>query len=135
MSLRELNYGQGARWVLARCPEKTTASDVSAALQALAHAAARAEADCAVEGLFPGTALEVLLSRDLDKKDSSLPPLPVKVELAAMQAIGEAITHEMRESETKILTLRVDGCGEIVVFHPEMRETVLLGARTTLLNA
>ena len=86
MSLRELNYSQGAQWVQARCTEKTTDSEVSTALQALAHAAARADADCAVEGLFPGSALEVLLSRDLDGKDPSLPPLPVKVELAAMRA-------------------------------------------------
>lgn len=135
MSLRELNYSQGAQWVQARCTKKTTDSEVSTALQALAHAAARADADCAVEGLFPGSALEVLLSRDLDGKDPSLPPLPVKVELAAMRAIGEAITREMGDAGTKLLTLRVDGCGEIVVFQPEMRETVLLGTRTTLLTA
>ena len=135
MSLRELNYSQGAQWVQARCTEKTTDSEVSTALQALAHAAARADADCAVEGLFPGSALEVLLSRDLDGKDPSLQPLPVMVELAAMRAIGEAITREMGDAGTKLLTLRVDGCGEIVVFQPEMRETVLLGTRTTLLTA
>ena len=135
MSLRELNYAQGAQWVQARCVEKPTDAEVSAALQALAHAAARADSDCAVEGLFPGSALEVLLSRDLEGKDPSLPPLPVKVELAAMRAIGEAIVREMGETGTKLLTLRVEGCGEIVVFQPEMRETVLLGTRTTLLDA
>ncbi len=135
MSLRELNYAMGTQWVQTRCAEKTTASEVSAALQALAHAAARADADCAVEGLFPDSTLEVLLSRDLDSKDLSIPPLPEKVALSAMRAIGEAITHEMQATATKLLTLRVDGCGEIVVFLPEMRETVLLGARTTLLDA
>ncbi|MFA7531749.1 MAG: hypothetical protein WCY98_08720 [Castellaniella sp.] len=135
MSLRELNYSQGAQWVQARCTEKTTDSEVSTALQALAHAAARADADCAVEGLFPGSTLEVLLSRDLDSKDPNIPPLPVKVELTAMRAIGEAIMKEMQATATKLLTLRVDGCGEIVVFLPEMRETVLLGTRTTLLDA
>ena len=93
------------------------------------------EADCAVEGLFPGSGLEVLLSRDLDGQAPSLPPLPVKVELDAMRAIGEAITKEMQASGTKLLTLNVQGCGEIVVFKPEMRETVLLGTRTTLLGA
>lgn len=135
MSLRELNYSQGAQWVQARCTVKTTDSEVSTALQALAHAAARADADCAVEGLFPGSTLEVLLSRDLDSKDPNIPPLPVKVELTAMRAIGEAIMKEMQATATKLLTLRVDGCGEIVVFLPEMRETVLLGTRTTLLDA
>ena len=135
MSLRELNYAQGAQWVQARCVEKPTDAEVSAALQALAHAAARAQADCAVEGLFPGSTLEVLLSRDLDSKDPNIPPLPVKVELTAMRAIGEAIMKEMQATATKLLTLRVDGCGEIVVFLPEMRETVLLGTRTTLLDA
>lgn len=50
MPLRELNYAK-----------------------ALAHAAAHADADCAVEGL---------------------PPLPVKVELAAMRAIGQAIVRD-----------------------------------------
>ena len=135
MSLRELNYSQGAQWVQARCVEKPTDAEVSAALQALAHAAARAQADCAVEGLFPDSTLEVLLSRDLDNKDPSIPPLPEKVELSAMRAIGEAITKEMQATATKLLTLRMEGCGEIVVFLPEMRETVLLGTRTTLLDA
>ena len=135
MSLRELNYAQGAQWVQARCVEKPTDAEVSAALQALAHAAARAQADCAVEGLFPDSTLEVLLSRDLDNKDPSIPPLPEKVELSAMRAIGEAITKEMQATATKLLTLRMDGYGEIVVFMPEMRETVLLGTRTTLLDA
>ncbi len=135
MSLRELNYAQGAQWVQARCVEKPTDDEVSAALQALAHAAARAQADCAVEGLFPDSTLEVLLSRDLDNKDPSIPPLPEKVELSAMRAIGEAITKEMQATATKLLTLRMEGCGEIVVFLPEMRETVLLGTRTTLLDA
>ncbi len=135
MSLRELNYAQGAQWVQARCVEKPTDAEVSAALQALAHAAARAQADCAVEGLFPDSTLEVLLSRDLDNKDPSIPPLPEKVELSAMRAIGEAITKEMQATATKLLTLRMEGCGEIVVFLPEMRETVLLGTRTTLLDA
>ena len=91
MSLRELNYPQAASWVRDRCTTKTSESEVSAALHSLAHAAARAEADCAVEGLFPGSGLEVLLSRDLDGQAPSLPPLPVKVELDAMRAIGEAI--------------------------------------------
>lgn len=134
MSLRELNYSLCAQWVQARCTEKTTSTEVSTALQALAHAAARADADCAVEGLFPDSTLEALLSRDLDGKDQSLPPLPVKVELSAMRAIGEAIVREMQNKGTKLLTLSVDGCGEIVVFQPEMRETVLLGTRTTLLS-
>ena len=135
MSLRELNYPQAASWVRDRCTTKTSESEVSAALHSLAHAAARAEADCAVEGLFPGSGLEVLLSRDLDGQAPSLPPLPVKVELDAMRAIGEAITKEMQASGTKLLTLNVQGCGEIVVFKPEMRETVLSGTRTTLLGA
>ena len=135
MSLRELNYAQGAQWGQARCVVKPTDAEVSAALQALAHAAARAQADCAVEGLFPDSTLEVLLSRDLDNKDPSIPPLPEKVELSAMRAIGEAITKEMQATATKLLTLRMEGCGEIVVFLPEMRETVLLGTRTTLLDA
>lgn len=114
MPLRELNYAK-----------------------ALAHAAVHADADCAVEGLFPDSPLEVLLSRDLEveSRSPSLPPLPVKVELAAMRAIGQAIVREMGETGTKLLTLRVDGYGEIVVFQPEIRETVLLGTRTTLLNA
>lgn len=135
MTLRELNYTLGAQWVQARCVAKIAEHEISAALQALAHTAAIAQTDCAVEGLFPDSDLQVLLSQDLDCKDKTPPPLPAKVELSAMRAIGEAIDRGMKDSNTRIMSLNVDGYGEIVVFHPEVRDTVLLGARTTVLSA
>lgn len=136
MSLRELNYAQAAQWIQSRCTEKATTDQLIAAMHALAHAAARAEADCAIAELFPGFKLEVLFSRDLEASIQSdgLPPVPVKVELTALQAIGQAVSSEMLIQSKPLLTFSVSGCGEIVVFQPEARETVLLATRTTLLN-
>lgn len=51
-----------------------------------------------------------------------------------MQAIGQAIEREMANTNTKLLTLSAPGA-EIVVYQPAMRDAVLLGTRTTLLNA
>lgn len=133
MSLRELDYEGVARWVQSRCAQASH-EEVLSALHALAHAAARADADCALEGLFPGSSLEVLLSRDPKQGLSSPPPLPIKVEHQAMQAIGQAIEREMANTNTKLLTLSAPGA-EIVVYQPAMRDAVLLGTRTTLLNA
>lgn len=137
MPLQELNYTDGAQWVLARSAMKVSNVEIYAALQALAHSAAQAKADCAVGGLFPGSTLEVLLTRDLDVDAARLdaPPLPAHVDASAMRAIGEAITRELKQSGKKLLTVRVEGFGEVVVFPPEMSETVLLGTKTTLLNA
>ena len=56
MLLRELNYSQGTQWVQTRCSEKTTSSEVSTALQALAHAAARADANMTDESQAIATA-------------------------------------------------------------------------------
>lgn len=136
-SLQELNYTDGARWVLARSTIQVPSAEIYSALQLLAHSAAKARADCAVGGLFPGSTLEVVLSRDLDADHDGedAPPLPRHVEVDAMRAIGEAITQEMHRTGKKLLTLRVDGFGEVVVFPPEMSETVLLGTKTTVLNA
>lgn len=137
MPLQELNYTDGARWVLARSTTQVASGEIYAALQLLAHSAAKAREDCAVGGLFPGSTLEVLLTRDLDAdadgQDS--PPLPASVDVAAMRAIGEAITKEMHDSGKKLMTMRVEGFGEVVVFPPEMSETVLLGTKTTVLSA
>lgn len=72
MSLRELNYEGVARWVQSRCAQAS--HEVLSALHALAHAAARADADCALEGLFPGSSLEVLLSHDPKQGLSSPSP-------------------------------------------------------------
>ncbi|MGP1692253.1 MAG: hypothetical protein ACTS6O_07080 [Giesbergeria sp.] len=136
MPLQELNYTDGAQWVLARSAIKVSNVEIYAALQALAYSAAQARADCAVGGLFPGSTLEVLLTRDLDAEHRlEVPALPAHVDASAMRAIGEAITREMKDTGKKLLTLRVEGFGEVVVFPPEMSETVLLGTKTTLLNA
>lgn len=136
MPLQELNYTDGAQWVLARSAIKVSNVEIYAALQALAYSAAQARADCAVGGLFPGSTLEVLLTRDLDAEYRlEVPALPAHVDASAMRAIGEAITQEMKDTGKKLLTLRVEGFGEVVVFPPEMSETVLLGTKTTLLNA
>lgn len=136
MSLRELNYPTGAQWVLARCTEKTTLEDVTAALHALANAAAEAEADCALDGLFPGSRLEVLYSRNAEGARDPVPPAaPDSVEPAAMRAIGEAITKEMVTTGKRLLTMSVSGYGEITVFPPELRSTVLMGLQTTLLDS
>lgn len=62
------------------------------------------------------------------------PPLPIKVEHQAMQAIGKAIEREMESTNTKLMTLHAPGA-EVVVYQPAMRDAVLLGTRTTLLNA
>ena len=133
MSLQELNYEDAARWVQSRCAQASH-EEVLSALQALAHAAARADADCALEGLFPGSRLEVLLSRDLKQGLQHPPPLPIKVEHHAMQAIGKAIEREMESTNTKLMTLHAPGA-EVVVYQPAMRDAVLLGTRTTLLSA
>lgn len=135
MTLHELNYEAAARWVVARCTTNTTLAAVSQALKALGLVAAATQADSAVEGLFPGSSLEVLVSRvavSLSERSGSA-QLPAEVDIDAVRAIGEAIDKEMEATGKKLLTLVVDDCGELVVYRPEMRETVLLGSRTALL--
>ena len=128
-------YARAAQWVQPRCTTSVSDSEIIAALHGLAHAVAVASADFVGEGLFPGSDLEVSLSRDLDadEADRTLPPYPEKVEMAAIRAIGEAITKEMQTTGKELLTLNAKGIGEIVVFPPALRETVLLGTNTTLL--
>lgn len=136
MSLRELNFSKGAAWVHARCASSATMDEVLQALQVLAHASTQAEADCSIRGLFPGSDLEVLLTRDLDA-DRHEPVLaaPIRVEADALRAIGDAVRREMRATGTRVMTFAVAGYGEVAVHEPGAREAVLLGAGATLLIA
>lgn len=136
MSLRELNFSKDAEWVHARCSEPTTMDEVVQVLQVLVHAGAQAGVDCAIGGLFPGCDLEVLLSRGLDA-DRREPVLatPIRVDLTALHAVGQAIAREMRATGTRVMTFAVAGFGEVAVYEPGAREAVLLGTRATLLIA
>lgn len=142
MSLQELNYASGADWVLARAPGLASKSDLLVAMHGLTHAVASAVAqdsgDCALEGLFPGSALEVLFSRALNNQGAdagALPPMPASVEPAALSAIGTAIARELKETGKELMRYGLAGVGEVFVYHPEHREAVLLSSRTTLLSA
>lgn len=137
MSLQELNFSGGARWVLTRSPSPATEGDLVVALHGLAHAACRTEADCEVSELFPDSPLVVLFSRDLDSGESppALPPIPAKVTLDALRAIGAAIGYEMAATKTTLLRYSIAGIGEITIYQPEHRDTALLGTRTTLLSS
>jgi hypothetical protein len=130
------DYAKGAQWVVSRCTSGVTADEVVAALRALTHAALRADADCLVEGLFPGSTLEVLLSHVPRDHTTNLhpPPLPAEVSPSAMHAIGEAIMRAMEMADRQLLTLTAAGFPEVVVLTPQTRQTLLLGTKTTLLD-
>ncbi len=141
MSLQELNYASGVNWVLARAPGLASESALLMAMHGLTHAVASASAqnagDCALEGLFPGSPLEVLFSRSLETQGAdagSLPPVPASVEPSALSAIGEAIARELKNTGKELMRYSIAGVGEVLVYHPEHREAVLLGSRTTLLS-
>lgn len=137
MTLQELNYLDAANWVQGRCSEKIPSDELLAALHLLMNAAATAKADMVLSDLFPGSALEALLSRD-DGKGlvlADLPPIPPVVNDSALRAIAEAISQEMENTGKQILTMSVQGIGEIVVFDPKQRSAVLMATKTTLMTA
>ncbi len=139
-------FDNAAVWVLERQNftmfQPPSAEEISGALEALHAMVSRCDTSVMIPDLMPGVALEALYVAPASE-DAAIDRVSRggfvesdrAITMAALTAVGRAIDREFTSTGQDMVRYEIDGGGEVVIYAPAVRDTVLRATGLTLLGA